>query len=149
MARRPFHPHNLVSPVRKTNSVNYRNEADLIAGCPLAAAMRLVGGRWKLMIVWYVHHGLNRFGRLKSTIPHISEKMLYQQLRELEQVGMLLRVMEGRSVRYEPTELARSLVPLLTEMEAWSREHRIAERLLKAANRPLREAGTVVGQDKQ
>lgn len=118
------------SSTRKTSSVNYRNEAELIAGCPLAAAMKLVGGRWKLMLLWYVRHGVDRYGRLRAVIPHISEKMLYQQLRELERDGLMIRVMNGRAVSYALTELAVSLTPVLAQLEAWSRDNKVAERLL-------------------
>lgn len=123
--------------MRKPGSTNTRNEADLIARCPLAAAMKLLGGRWKLMLIWYVSHGINRYGALKTTISSISEKMLYAQLRELERDGLFLRVMEARAVRYELTELARSLLPLLAAFETWSRDHGVSERLLKSLALPV------------
>lgn len=128
--------------MRKIVSANYRNEAELIAACPLAAAVKLIGGRWKLMLLWYVHHGLNRYSNLKATVPHISEKMLYQQLRELERDGLVLRVVAGREVRYEPTELARSLAPLLERLEEWSRRHGIGAQLLRNTVREPAPAAT-------
>lgn len=115
--------------MRKKTSINYRNEAELIQNCPVAAAMKLVGGRWKIMILWYVGHGFDRFGLLKGIIAGISEKMLYQQLRELERDGLLLRLVAGRDVSYRHTELARSLLPVVSALETWSREHKVAERL--------------------
>jgi DNA-binding HxlR family transcriptional regulator len=118
----------LVSNMRKINSSNYRNEAELVANCPLAAAMKLIGGRWKMMLLWYVAHGVNRYNTLKNTIPHISEKMLYQQLRELERDGLLLRVVSGRAVHYEPTTLAQSLQPVLASIADWSEHNKVANR---------------------
>ena len=116
---------------RKLTSTNYQNEAALIAGCPLAAAMKLVGGRWKPMILWYVHHGLRRFSALQATIVSISEKMLYQQLRELERDGLLVRLASGpRRVGYALTGLGASLVPILQSLAVWSAEHDVARRLL-------------------
>lgn len=123
--------------MRKPGSTNTRNEADLIARCPLAAAMKLVGGRWKLMLIWYVSHGIHRYGALKTTMASISEKMLYSQLRELERDGLFLRVIEARAVRYELTELGRSLLPLLASFESWSRDHGVGERLLKSLDLPV------------
>jgi DNA-binding HxlR family transcriptional regulator len=124
--------------VRKPTSTNARNEAELVARCPLAAALRLVGGRWKLMLLWYVEHGVARYGRLRETIPHITDKMLYQQLRELERDGLLSRARGGaagpRAVTYELTALGHSLVPLLAELARWSEAHRVGERL--AGERP-------------
>lgn len=66
--------------MRKAASANYQNEAELLEGCALATAM-----------IGYVSHGLRRFGELRAVIPNISEKMLYQQLRELARDGLDLR----------------------------------------------------------
>jgi DNA-binding HxlR family transcriptional regulator len=116
---------------RKVTSTNYRNEADLIAGCPLAAAMKLVGGRWKLMLLWYVSHDIRRFAALKLVMVGISEKMLYQQLRELETHGLLMRtVTNRRAVMYALTPLGASLLPQLRALAQWSEQHGIAGRLL-------------------
>jgi DNA-binding HxlR family transcriptional regulator len=116
--------------MRKARSANARNERGLIASCPLAAVMALVGGRWKILILYYVAHGLTRYGQLRRTIGTISGKMLYQQLRELEADGLLLRVVEGRVVSYRPTSLGASLVAQLRELERWSQAHDIATQLL-------------------
>lgn len=116
--------------VRKLTSTNYRNETELVAGCPLAAAMKLLGGRWKPILVWYVHHGLDRFSALRSTIPGVSEKMLYQHLRELERDGLLFRNVSGaRQVAYGLTELGASLVPILGALASWSERNHIPVRL--------------------
>jgi len=117
---------------RKATSTNFTNEATLIAGCPLAAAMKLLGGRWKLMVVWYVHHGLRRFSELRRTMADVSEKMLYQQLRELEQDGLLHRAaLHPRLVSYELTPLAASLVPTLQALADWSERNEIGRKLLE------------------
>lgn len=125
--------------MRKTTSVNYRNEAELIANCPLAAAMKLIGGRWKIMLLWYVHHGIDRFSELKRTVPHIADKMLYQQLREMERDMLVLRLVEGRSVSYRLTELGDSLVPMLRDLAQWAAEHRVGQRF-SATMEPARVA---------
>jgi DNA-binding HxlR family transcriptional regulator len=118
---------------RKVSSTNYKNEAELIAGCPLAAAMKVLGGRWKPMLLWYVHHDINRFGGLQRTMVGVSEKMLYQQLRELERDGLLVRAISGpRAVHYALTPLGASLVPHLTALAAWSETHAIGARVLDA-----------------
>lgn len=114
--------------MRKTTSINYRNEAELIAHCPLAAAMKLLGGRWKLMLLWYIAHEQNRYGRLRAIIPHISEKMLYQQLRELERDGLLTRRQQGAAVIYGLTPLAESVQPTLAALAEWSVAHDVAGR---------------------
>lgn len=116
-------------PSRKTSSTNYTNEVELVAGCPLAAALTLLRGRWKVLVLWYVHHGIDRFGALRRAIPSISEKMLFEHLRELEVDGLLVRVVAGaRSTRYRLTTMGDSLVPHLKGLAAWSESNRIGER---------------------
>lgn len=122
-------PYNLVSHMRKTTSVNYRNETELIANCPLAAAMKLIGGRWKLMLLWYVHHDIDRFSELKRVVPHIAEKVLYQQLREMERDLLLLRLVQGKAVRYRLTDLGESLVPVLSALAEWAEQNSVSPRL--------------------
>lgn len=83
------------------------------------------------MVLWYVHHDLGRFAALKARMVNISEKMLYQQLRELERDGLLVRFIAGpRHVEYVLTPLAQSLVPVLRALENWSRENDVAARWL-------------------
>lgn len=128
---------------RKRTSTNHRNEAELLEGCALASAMRVIGGRWKQMLLWYVHHGIARFSALRRTIPNITEKMLYQQLRELERDGLVLRVTSGRAVHYELTVLARGLVPILAELERWSTANDVRGRALASIGvtaKPKRDA---------
>jgi DNA-binding HxlR family transcriptional regulator len=111
--------------MRKERSTNFRNEAQLIASCPLAAAMALIGGRWKILILYYIGQGLTRYGQLHATIAGVSGKMLYQHLRELGRDGLLLRVVEGRTTSYRLTTLGQSLMTPLAALEGWSRENEI------------------------
>lgn len=59
--------------------------------CALLLAIDLVGGKWKLRILWHIISGDNRFSLLQKGIPEISEKMLTTQLREMEESGLLFR----------------------------------------------------------
>lgn len=59
--------------------------------CALLLAMDLVGGKWKLRILWHIVHGDNRFSLLQKGIPDISEKMLTTQLKDMENSGLILR----------------------------------------------------------
>jgi len=130
--------------MRKTNSINYRNEAELVAHCPLAAAMKMLGGRWKLMILWYVAHGQHRYGRLRGIMPHISGKMLHQQLRELEDDGLLTRTRHGSAVEYGLTPLARDLEPALAALAAWSQRHDVASHLAARGDADVERAASAV-----
>ena len=111
---------------RKTTSTSYQNEVALVAGCPLAAAVTLLRGRWKVLVLWYVHHGIDRFASLKRAIVPISEKMLFEHLRELELDGLLVRRVEGpRATRYHLTTMAEGLMPHLEAIARWSEAHTI------------------------
>lgn len=59
--------------------------------CALLLAMDLVGGKWKLRILWHIVNGDNRFSLLQKGIPDITEKMLTTQLKEMENSGLILR----------------------------------------------------------
>jgi DNA-binding HxlR family transcriptional regulator len=64
-----------------------------VFSCPVEAAQRVIGGKWKPIILWHLHAagGPCRFGVLRRAIPNVTEKMLVQQLRELESDGILKR----------------------------------------------------------
>lgn len=57
--------------------------------CALVFTHDLIGGKWKLRILWHIIHGDNRFSMLKKAIPDITEKVLYTQLRALEESGII------------------------------------------------------------
>lgn len=59
--------------------------------CPLILTHSLIGGKWKLKILWHILQGDNRFSELKKEIPGISEKVLYSNLKELEDARLLYR----------------------------------------------------------
>lgn len=94
--------------------------------CSMELTLRIVGGKWKPLILWRLAgSGGVRFGELKRLIPNVTQKMLTQQLRELEADGMLLRVVYAQSppkVEYSLTELGRSVLPVLERLCAWGRE---------------------------
>lgn len=94
--------------------------------CPVAGTLEYIGGRWKTVILYYLEAGDRRFGELSARIPPISRKVLTQQLRELEDDGLVARTeypeMPPR-VEYSLTDLGKSLSPLLKEMSAWGKKH--------------------------
>lgn len=95
--------------------------------CGLDAAMDVVGGKWKALILWALHHeGTLRFGRLKREVPGVSEKMLIQQLRELEADGIVHREVYREvppRVEYSLTEMGEGLNAALGPLGAWANQH--------------------------
>ena len=90
--------------------------------CPVEVTLSIVGGRWKLPIVYRLLSGTKRFGELRRLIPLATQQMLTMQLRELEQMGILHRQVYAQvppKVEYSLTELGRSLEPIVHQIHAW------------------------------
>ena len=90
--------------------------------CPVEMTLSIVGGRWKLPIVYRLLSGTKRFGELRRLIPDATQQMLTMQLRELEHMGILHRQVYAQvppKVEYSLTELGRSLEPIILQIYAW------------------------------
>lgn len=96
--------------------------ANLNANCPVAATLRLIGGKYKALILWHLSGKVLRFNELRKVVPEATAKMLTQQLRELEQDELITRtvfpVVPPR-VDYALTERGESLFPILEAMYKW------------------------------
>lgn len=96
--------------------------------CGLDAAMDVVSGKWKSLILWELHdHGVRRFGELRRGLPGVSEKVLIQQLREMEQDGLITREVFREvppRVEYALTEDGRGLNEALGPLGDWGRLRR-------------------------
>ncbi|GLZ10776.1 transcriptional regulator [Actinomadura sp. NBRC 104425] len=94
--------------------------------CGLDAAMDVVGGKWKALILWALQDGPVRFGELRREIPGISEKMLIQQLKELQGHGVVHRESFHEippRVEYSLTPLGVSLTEALDALGEWGTRH--------------------------
>ena len=91
--------------------------------CPVEVTLDLIGGRWKPLILWHLkERGVLRHGQLKRLIPTITQKMLTQQLRELEHDGIVHRTVYPQvppKVEYSLTTLGESLRPVVDAMCEW------------------------------
>jgi DNA-binding HxlR family transcriptional regulator len=95
---------------------------DTVSGCPIEDAMRLLSGRWRTLLVYYLIDGKKRFAQLRRDNPKISHRILTLELRALEEAGVIKRtVIPGRvaHVEYELTEAGRKLVPLINSLGEW------------------------------
>lgn len=95
-------------------------------GCGLEAALDVVGGKWKPIVLWRLASGPQRFGELRRLVTGISEKMLIQQLREMEADGIVARK-DYREVpprvEYSLTRFGVSLCDAVRPLCAWGDEH--------------------------
>lgn len=110
-----------------------------VYNCPVEAAIDVIGGKWKPMILWWLHQQTYRFAELRRLIPGVTEKMLTQQLRELEADGIVERTVYPTvppKVEYSLTEYGRSLKNALEAICEWGRIHmqRIGAREISREN---------------
>ncbi len=90
--------------------------------CPVEATLKAIGGRWKVLILHELFGGTKRFGQLHRSLHGITQKMLTQQLREMEQDGLVHRevyLLVPPKVEYSLTELGTTLKPVLDAMHDW------------------------------
>jgi DNA-binding HxlR family transcriptional regulator len=95
--------------------------------CPVTQTLNIVGGKWKALILFQLTQGHMRTGELERNLPGITQKMLIQQLRELEQDGLVLRKVYAEvppRVEYSLTELGLSFLPVLKAMADWGHAYR-------------------------
>jgi DNA-binding HxlR family transcriptional regulator len=114
--------------MRKENSTNHINEKAITTNCPITSTVLAIGGRWKIIILWQLKNGALRY---RKAIPHISEKMLIQQLKELMQSGWVAKKDFNEippRTEYRLTALSLSFIPILEGIYDWGIEHNIVEK---------------------
>ncbi len=96
--------------------------------CPVTTALSVIGGKWKVIILWHLKEGgVKRFGELQRLVKGISQKMLTQELRDLEESGLVSRKVYPvvpPKVEYSLTETGWSLKPVLEQLCEWGTEYR-------------------------
>ncbi len=104
---------------------NKFNNEETIARCvPMGRLQSVIGGKWKILILWYVSfYKVQRFGELMRRLDGITQSTLTKQLRELESDGFLHREIYREippKVEYSLTEFGESFIPVLQTMMTWS-----------------------------
>ena len=95
-------------------------------GCPVERTLQIIGGRWKVLILRELLRGMQRFSQLRRALPGVTQKMLTQQLRELERDRVVHRQVYAQvppKVEYSLTPTGRSLRPILEAMHHWALRH--------------------------
>jgi DNA-binding HxlR family transcriptional regulator len=93
--------------------------------CPVTRAVRVIGGKWKLFIVYQLMSGTRRFGELQRLLPGVTQQMLTAQLRELEADGVVHRKVYAQvppKVEYSLTTLGRELEALTNQLAEWGQQ---------------------------
>lgn len=94
--------------------------------CPVERVIHMIGGKWKVIILFHLMSGTKRFNELRRLMPKVSQRMLTLQLRELEEHGILTRKVYAQippKVEYSLTDLGKSLEVVLNVLHQWGDEH--------------------------
>jgi DNA-binding HxlR family transcriptional regulator len=106
--------------------------------CPLTDLVDMIGGRWKVLLLWRLRDGTKRFNELRRLMPGVTQKMLTQQLRQLEADGLVSRKVYAEvppRVEYKLTATGKELCTLLVTLADWAVVHM-----------PRLEAGKIAGK---
>lgn len=100
--------------------------AEKLPACPVETTLTLISDKWKVLILRDLLPGTKRFGELKKSIGHVSQKVLTAQLRQMEQSGLVNRKVYAEvppKVEYSLTDEGYSLKPILDAMWTWGEEY--------------------------
>jgi len=123
----------------KESSTIQENKNQAFVNCPVTFVMEKIGGYWKPIILFNLLSGTKRYSELKKSIPPITEKVLIQQLKQLENDGLIIRRSKPvvpPFVTYELSKSGKALRPVLYAMAVWAvdnsgRQSRTFSRQLK------------------
>jgi DNA-binding HxlR family transcriptional regulator len=107
----------------KESSTIQQNKNSVFASCPVTFVMDRIGGYWKPIILFNLLSGTKRYSEIKKSIPAITEKVLIQQLKQLEQDGLIARKAKPvvpPYVTYQLTKTGKALRPILFAMAEWA-----------------------------
>ena len=96
------------------------------SNCPAEFTLAMIGGRWKIPLIFHLLSGAKRFSELSRALGRVTQKMLTQQLREMERQGLVERKIYAQvppKVEYSLTPLGRSLKPVVDAMCRWGDLH--------------------------
>ncbi|UOQ97941.1 helix-turn-helix transcriptional regulator [Hymenobacter sp. 5317J-9] len=102
------------------------SEAERTLTCPVRTTLNVLGGKWKLLILSYLLDEPRRYGELRRLMPEITEKMLIQELRELETDGIVARTVHQTvppRVDYSLTEQGQRVRPVFAELLGWGLQY--------------------------
>lgn len=94
-----------------------------LIACPIQATFTDIGGKWKMLVLWYLRKQTLRYGEIRRNIPEVSDRMLARSLRELETAGFVVRTAFPEvppRVEYNLTDRGQSIVPIIDQLVMWA-----------------------------
>ena len=113
--------------MEKHNESTSQSTAPNLPACPVETTLTLISDKWKVLILRDLMDGTKRFGELKKSIGHVTQKVLTAQLRDMEAKGLLTRKVYAEvppRVEYTLTETGYSLKPILDSMVVWGTHYK-------------------------
>ncbi|QDL94228.1 winged helix-turn-helix transcriptional regulator (plasmid) [Paroceanicella profunda] len=95
---------------------------DCVPGCSVEAAISLIDGKWKCVILFHLLEGTQRFNEIRRRIPGVTQRTLTNQLRELEADGLIVRKVYAEvppKVEYSLSDLGHTMTPILSALKDW------------------------------
>lgn len=102
--------------------------------CPIETTLKMLGCKWKVLIIRELLTGTKRFGELKKTVTGITQKVLTSKLREMEELGLLERKIYPQippKVEYTLTDIGYSLRPVLESLKDWGKDYKRYTKLVE------------------
>ncbi len=103
-------------------NTRHKKKLEQWPGCPVEGVLDLIDGKWKGVILFHLLNGTLRFNEIRRKVPRVTQRMLTNQLRELEADGFVLRKVFAEvppRVEYSLSELGRSLDPVISALKTW------------------------------
>ena len=116
---------------------------DCNEGCPVEAALEVIGGKWKGVIPFHLLSDTYRFNELRRLMPGITQKMLTKQLRELEADKLIARKIYREippKVEYSLTDYGKTLGPVILALQVWGDAHLKLHNSQKKGSIPIKTA---------
>ncbi len=110
--------------------MSYKN----LPKCPIETTLKMLGCKWKVLIIRELLDGTKRFGELKKAVVGITQKVLTSKLREMEELGLLERKIYPQippKVEYTLTDIGYSLRPVLDSLKGWGKDYKRYTKLLE------------------
>lgn len=117
--------------------------------CPLTAAITAIGGKWNMILLYWLDSGMRRFNELRRLMPEISHKVLAATLRDLEREGLITRKVYAEvppRVEYRLSAHGETVRPIIEAMRGWGHVHIASKSLVAGSATPTAKTERTAGK---
>jgi DNA-binding HxlR family transcriptional regulator len=116
----------MVEEIKRHEQCYMKDECLKYDICPMVLVQNILSGKWKILILWYLSYNTLRFSDIKKKLPQVTQKMLTQQLRSLEEDTLIFRKIYPvvpPKVEYSLTDVGKKIIPILELMHSFGAEY--------------------------